>query len=52
MLDGKKMKKKYQDNLQKRYKLKEKGKPKVKEAILQDQQMSAKDDSIPTEQVF
>ena len=29
------MKKKHQDNLQKRYKLKEKGKPKVKEEILQ-----------------
>ena len=30
LLDGKKMKKKYQDNLQKRYKLKEKGNPEVK----------------------
>ena len=29
------MKKKHQDNLQKRYKLKEKGKPKVKKEILQ-----------------
>ena len=29
------MKKKHQDNLQKRYRLKEKGKPKVKEEILQ-----------------
>ena len=29
------MKKKHQDNLQKRYKLKEKGKPKVTEEILQ-----------------
>ena len=35
MLQGKKMKKKHQDNLQKRYKMKEKGKPKVKEEILQ-----------------
>ena len=35
LLEGKKMKKKHQDNLQKRYKLKEKGKPKVKEEILQ-----------------
>ena len=34
MLDGKKMKKKHHDNLQKRYKLKEKGKLKVKEEIL------------------
>ena len=34
-LEGKKMKKKHQDNLQKRYKLKEKGTPKVKEQILQ-----------------
>ena len=35
LLQGKKMKKKHQDNLQKRYKMKEKGKPKVKEEILQ-----------------
>ena len=36
LLEGKKMKKKkHQDNLQKRYKLKEKGKPKLKEEILQ-----------------
>ena len=35
LFEGKKMKKKHQDNLQKRYKLKEKGKPKVKEEILQ-----------------
>ena len=35
LLEGKKMKKKHQDNLQKRYKLKEKGKQKVKEEILQ-----------------
>ena len=34
-LEGKEMKKKHQDNLQKRYKLKEKGTPKVKEQILQ-----------------
>ena len=34
-LQGNKMKKKHQDNLQKRYKLKENGKPKVKEEILQ-----------------
>ena len=34
LLEGKKMKKKHQDNLQKRYKLKQKGKPKVKEEIL------------------
>ena len=34
-LEGKKMKKKHQDNLQKRYKLKEKGTSKVKEQILQ-----------------
>ena len=34
-LEAKKMKKRHQDNLQKRYKLKEKGKPKVKEEILQ-----------------
>ena len=35
MLEGEKMKKKYHNNLQKGYKLKEKGKPKVKEEILQ-----------------
>ena len=35
LLEGEKMKKKHQNNLQKRYKLKEKGKPKVKEEILQ-----------------
>ena len=35
LLEGKRIKKKYQDNLQKWYKLKEKGKPKVKEEILQ-----------------
>ena len=35
LLQGKKMKKKHQDNLQERYKMKEKGKPKVKEEILQ-----------------
>ena len=35
MLEGKKTNKKHQDNLQKRYKLKEKGKPKVKERIWQ-----------------
>ena len=35
LLKGKKMKKKHQDNLQKRYKLKEKEKPKVKGEILQ-----------------
>ena len=35
LLEGKKMKKKHHDNLQKRYKLKEKGKPKVKEEMLQ-----------------
>ena len=35
LLQGKKMKKKHQDNLQKRYKMIEKGKPKVKEEILQ-----------------
>ena len=35
LLEGKRMKKKHQDNLQKRYKLKEKGIPKVKEEILQ-----------------
>ena len=35
LIEGKKMKKKHRDNLQKRYKLKEKGKPKVKEKILQ-----------------
>ena len=35
LLQGKKMKKKHQDNLQKRYKMKEKWKPKVKEEILQ-----------------
>ena len=34
LLDRKKMKN-HQDNLQKRYQLKEKGKPKVKEEILQ-----------------
>ena len=34
-MQKKMMKKKHQDNLQKRYKLKEKGKPKVKEEILQ-----------------
>ena len=34
MLEGKKMKKKHQDNLQTRYKLNEKGNPKVKEEIL------------------
>ena len=34
LLEGEKMKKKHQDNLQKRYILKEKGKPKVKEKIL------------------
>ena len=33
--EGKKMKKKHQDNLQKRYKVKEKVKPNVKEEILQ-----------------
>ena len=35
LIEGKKMKKKHWDNLQKRYRLKEKGKPKVKEKILQ-----------------
>ena len=35
LLEGKKMKKKHQDKLQKRYILKEKGKPKVKEEKLQ-----------------
>ena len=35
LLEGKIMKKKHKDNLQKRYKLKEKGKRKVKEEILQ-----------------
>ena len=35
LLEGKKMKKKQLDNLQKRHKLKEEGKPKVKEEILQ-----------------
>ena len=35
MLEGKKIKKKHQDILQKRYKLKQKGKPKVKDEILQ-----------------
>ena len=35
LLEGKKMKKKHHDSLQKRYKLKEKGKTKVKEEILQ-----------------
>ena len=35
LLEGKKIKKRDQDNLQKRHKLKEKGKPKVKEEILQ-----------------
>ena len=35
MLKREKMKKKYHNNLQKGYKLKEKGKPKVKEEILQ-----------------
>ena len=35
LLEGKKMKKKLQDKLQRRYKLKEKGKPTVKEEILQ-----------------
>ena len=34
-MQKKMMKKKHLDNLQKRYKLKEKGKPKVKEEILQ-----------------
>ena len=34
MLEGKKMKKKHQDNLQTWYKLNEKGNPKVKEEIL------------------
>ena len=34
MLEGKKMKKKHQDNLQTRYKLNEKGNPQVKEEIL------------------
>ena len=34
LLEGKKMKKKHHNNLQKRYKLKEKGRPKVKEEIL------------------
>ena len=34
-LEGKKMKKKHQDNLHKMYKVKEKGKPKEKEEILQ-----------------
>ena len=33
MLVGKNMKKRHQDNLHKRYKLKEKGKPKVKEML-------------------
>ena len=35
LLEGKKMKKRTHDNFQKRYKLKEKGKAKVKEEILQ-----------------
>ena len=35
LLEGEKMRKKHQNNLQKTYKLKEKGKPKVKEEILQ-----------------
>ena len=34
LLEGKKMKKKHQDNLQTRYKLNEKGNPKVKEKML------------------
>ena len=33
LLEGKKMKKKHQDNMQKKYKLKEKGKPKAKREI-------------------
>ena len=35
LLEGMMMKKKHQNKLQNRYKLKEKGKPKVKEEILQ-----------------
>ena len=33
LLEGKKMKKKHQDNMQKKYKLKEKGTPQVKEKL-------------------
>ena len=44
LLEVKRMKKKYHDKLQKRYKLKEKGKPKVKQGILQ--RIKAKTDKI------